>query len=264
MSVEAAIQELRALESSLPSFDGEVRLTIKEDVATLLLDSPNSANALTVKMMRQIGEAVRIVMGDSAIRFLTFEGVGSVFCAGGHLGLVRAGLIETDCGRRMSRAMGEILGELAASDVVSVSVLDGGAIGGGAELAVSTDFRVFGSLGWLRFSQGTLGVAGGWGGVARLASIVPRNVALRLLFRAEVVDASLALKLGIADNVVASAESGVVEFIEELRAVSPSAMKALKQQVVAARRASTDNAEQVRIFATVWGGDEHRSKMSKA
>ena len=93
---------------------------------------------------------------------------------------------------------------------------------------------------------------------------MPRNVALKLLLQAKFVDANLALKLGIADIVVASAELGVVAFIEELRAVSPSAMKALKQQVVAAQGASADNAEQVRIFATVWGGDEHRSKMSKA
>ena len=263
MPVKTAVAALAALESRLPHFDGDVRLLIEDDVATVQLDSPTTANALTLKMMRQVGEAVSVVIRDSSIRFLIIKGSGTHYCAGGHLGLIRAGLIDTDHGREMSRAMGEILGAMAASDVVSISLLDGGAIGGGAELAMSTDFRLFGRQGWLRFSQGTLGVAGGWGGVARLASVVSRNTALRLLLRAERVDAVSALNLGIADALVACAEEEVGAFIAQLRAVSPCAMRALKQQVVAAQGEDSADA-QVRIFSTVWGGDTHRSKMSKS
>ena len=266
MSVERAISDLKLLEAILPAFDGDVRFTVEKDVATLLLDSPSSANALTIKMMRQIGEAVQLMLNDDRVRFLIIKAKGAVFCAGGHLGLVRAGLIDTDHGHKMSRAMGEILSAMSNADIVSVSVVDGGAIGGGAELAMSTDFRLFGKRGWLRFSQGTLGVAAGWGGVQRLSLIVPRNVALRLVLApvTNTVDASLALQLGISDINSDAEKSDISGFIDGLRGVSPNAMRALKRQVVAVQGERSNSAGQAEIFSTVWGGDEHRSKMSKS
>ena len=52
--------------------------------------------------------------------------------------------------------------------MVSVAIVDGPAVGGGAELTTATDHRVFGPGAWLSFRQAALGVAAGWGGAVPL------------------------------------------------------------------------------------------------
>jgi enoyl-CoA hydratase/carnithine racemase len=82
---------------------------------------------------------------------------------------------------------------------VSVAVVTGHALGGGFELALAPDVRVWHEGATAAFLQTKLGVVTGWGGTARLLERVPRNLAIRLLVGGERVSLEAALRHGLAD-----------------------------------------------------------------
>ena len=87
-----------------------------------------------------------------------------------------------------------------------MAVVEGGAVGGGAELATACDFRIMHKAAKIRFKHILLGLTPGWGGGSRLTSIVGRRHALRMMAGAVAVDATEALRTGLVDEVVEMTE----------------------------------------------------------
>lgn len=88
--------------------------------------------------------------------------------------------------------------------LVSVSLIEGFAIGGGAEVSTSTDFRVMtnSEKSYIRFIHHRLSLCPGWGGGSRLVQIIGRNQALKVLLQAEKLPAPKAYELGIVDDIL--------------------------------------------------------------
>lgn len=88
--------------------------------------------------------------------------------------------------------------------LVSVSLIEGFAIGGGAEVSTSTDFRVMtnSEKSYIRFIHHRLSLCPGWGGGSRLVQIIGRNQALKVLLQAEKLQAPKAYELGIVDDIL--------------------------------------------------------------
>lgn len=90
---------------------------------------------------------------------------------------------------------------LSRLEIPSVTLLTGGAFGGGAELALATDFRFISSKASLHFWQSHWGVPGGWNGMLRLgelAQLSPRKVGI-LFACAASLDANAMIRLGLVD-----------------------------------------------------------------
>ena len=102
------------------------------------------------------------------------------FCSGGDLDTVRA-ILNHEGGYKMATLMQDVHWRLAFSDFLTVALVRGRAIGGGAELTTATDLRVFSPDASLSFVQSSMSISTGWGGGSRLAAIVGRRSALRLL-----------------------------------------------------------------------------------
>lgn len=114
------------------------------------------------------------------------------FCSGGDLDTVRA-IFSQDGGYKMATLMHDVHWRLAFSDFLTIALVRGRAIGGGAELTAATDLRVFSPDASLSFVQSSMSISTGWGGGSRLASIVGRRAALRLLLEKGRVHFSAAL-----------------------------------------------------------------------
>ena len=74
-------------------------------------------------------------------------------------------------GFKLATIMHDTVTRLANLPLISVCLVRGRAIGGGAELTLSTDFRVFAPTGKLNFVQARLGVLPGWAGGSKLVSL---------------------------------------------------------------------------------------------
>ncbi|CAM9859444.1 unnamed protein product [Ectocarpus sp. 12 AP-2014] len=267
--------------TSTPDEDGDVRefkdrlrplgpgrvdlfLDDRSGMATLVLDNHERCNALSGTMMVQLADAVNeLEKWDRGVA-LVVHGMGGNFCAGADLSLAREHLRTGADGRSMCALMSDTLTRLRRLPLISVAAIDGAAIGGGAELATSCDFRVVGPESSIRFVQVKMGVSTGWGGGARLVGIVGRRAALRLLAWSPPLAGDEAVALGLVDAVAAEEGGSLAAAREFLGGVltqdSHEAVRAVKKVVAAADLPVSERVHRAEAdeFSVLWGGAHNR------
>ena len=257
LNLEHAREALAALERSAPAAPGRLTLEAGTD-AVIRIDAPRARGALTVSMMRELADAVLALAGTPTRSVLLRSAHPGMFCSGGHLGQVRASLLEVGAGQTMSRCMTVVLDSLWQGPWQVAAFVDGPALGGGSELLTACDAVFVGSQATIGFVHGRLGVVPGWGGAARLVAAVGRRNALALLGTAAVLDAEAALRAGLAQGSLVDGEA----WLDAIRRVPVEAVHAGKRQIQAAASFVRDDDRESEIFGTVWGGPVHRERLS--
>lgn len=221
--------------------------------AEMTLDHDSAANALTTKMMCELVEIVDDWTASPPVVW-TLRAKGRAFCAGGHLGDVRAHLGTPQAGHHMATVMGDALQRLASLPALGIVAVDGAAVGGGSELALCGDVCVMGPSARLAFVQAQRGVAPGWGGAQRLVDRVGKTHALRILLTSPVMSADQAQTLGLALSTT-DVDSQVDQMVSAVLDLEPDVVRAVIAQV----RGSLSEPD---AFATVWGSTGHLARLS--
>lgn len=183
---------------------------------------------------------------------------GEFFCSGGDLSTVKKIANPTD-GYLMCSLMQDTLTRLHCLPLVSVSLVEGRALGGGAELMTSTDFRLSTSTAEVAFVQGVMGVATGWGGGTRLVQLLGYKTALDLLLTARKIYAHEALTLGLTDCILSNDEDKfeqAVMWLHQRIKFEPEIIHTMKNIATAARDQSMNDSleNEKKLFASLWGG----------
>lgn len=178
-----------------------VELTRRDEFAVLTLNRPEKLNALSFAILREIGEAFDEVAGWP-VRALLITGAGAkAFCAGADIEELRnRSLMDQKRGAEFGQA---VFGKLDRFPVASVALINGYAFGGGLELAMACTFRLAAPGAKLGLPEIKLGLIPGYGGSQRLPRLVGQGAALKMLLTGAMIDAAEALRLGLADEVVA-------------------------------------------------------------
>jgi enoyl-CoA hydratase/carnithine racemase len=240
--------------ATLPATDGVVRV-VPGRIATLWLDAPHTRNALTPTMMVQFGDAAAALRDASVV---LLRGAGGTFCSGGDLHAVRTWLAVPGMGRRMGGWMHAATQAFESLGVPLVGVLEGAAMGGGAELVALCDHVIAAPdsrLGWV---QTRLGVRPGFGGEARLARRIGRDAAMRLVDAGTALDAPEALARGLIDALSDDPAAAALAWAESCLRTPTFAARVL------ARRQPTDaptRAAELARFDASWGSVAHRAAL---
>jgi enoyl-CoA hydratase/carnithine racemase len=171
-----------------------------DGVALVRLDRPR-ANALSLALLVQLDEVARRLEVDRPGAVVVWGGE-RIFAAG-------ADISEFGGPEEAARVGGHIrsaLDRLAAIPRATIAAVNGYALGGGCELALACDFRVIADNAKLGQPEILLGIIPGGGGTQRLARLVGASRAKDLILTGRQVDATEALRIGLADRVVAAAE----------------------------------------------------------
>ena len=229
----------------------------------LTINRPAKHNPLSRNVLARLGAAMESAAANPALRCVLLRGAGErYFAAGGDLRdlcSVRSAA-DTQTMVLESRA---ILDAVRSCPVPVIALVNGDAIGGGAELAVACDMRVMASHARIGYMHGRLNLSTGWGGGTDLFDLVGRTRGLRMLARAEMVGATDALAWGLADAIAtdgADLEACAQGFIEPMLAQSPRLMRIFKSQALAARRGDTRDARraaEMRGFVDAWTHEDH-------
>ncbi|HET7539973.1 MAG TPA: enoyl-CoA hydratase-related protein, partial [Polyangiaceae bacterium] len=175
-----------------------VRLERQAAVAILTIDRPERMNALSWATVQRLGEIGRELAADPGVLVCILTGAGDkAFCAGADL-KERQGMSHSQV-REMLNAYRSELGWLETSDFVSVAALNGVALGGGLELALTCDLRIAAPLCSLGLPETGLGIIPGAGGTQRIARLIGESRALDLVLTGRRIDASEALALGLVN-----------------------------------------------------------------
>lgn len=198
-SGQTAGQTTRIGDLTLEHLDGDDR-----GITVLTIDRPERMNAVTDRVFRDLGEAVRRISRDGT-RALIVTGAGDrAFSAGYDLAEL-PGLLETTVQQFLDieDAASGAVHALHALPIPVIAAVNGAAAGGGLSLALAADVRVVAerasfSAAFVRvgFSVGELGTS--W----MLTRVVGYGLAAELAFTGRPVRADEALQIGLADRVV--------------------------------------------------------------
>ena len=202
---------------------------LRDKTMMITLDHASHRNALTGSMMIDFSKIIETLEKNSdSFQFLILRGKNDCFSSGADFSLAGG---PPKIGPAMSALMTDTCRRLQALPCISIAYLEKGAIGGGAELATATDFRIGHKTSFLQFVQSRMGLTPGWGGGSRLVQLIGRQQALKLFLSANKVNAQEALQLGMIDHVVQNEEQAV-EWITSLGQATPGKYYTFKKEAL--------------------------------
>src|SRR5437773_9766704 len=134
--------------------------------------------------------------GSEAVRVIVITGAGRAFCAGADLSVLGAD------GASLVAAGKEVALTIRAAPQPVLAVVNGPAVGGGANLALACDYRIASDQASIGQVFHKLGLVPDWGGSFFLPRLVGPSTALELVWSARMVPAAEAMALGLFDRVV--------------------------------------------------------------
>ena len=172
----------------------------EKPIAWIVLNRPERLNAINPKMIEEIGRALDDLEEDPDVRVIVFKGNGRAFCAGADV-TAFAG-INPLLAMKASRKFQELTLKIHFYTKPTIAAVHGYALGGGLELALSTDFRIASEDAMLGQPEINLGFIPGAGATQRLARIVGPAKAKELIMTGDFIPAVEAHKMGLINKVV--------------------------------------------------------------
>lgn len=212
----------------------DLEYSVKDNVATILLNRPERKNAFTLEMVDAWAQAIRAAEDDNDVRVVVLTGAGDAFCSGVDLDAfkadVRGPLQEKEL---LTRRVHQVAYAMEALSKPAIAAVRGAAVGAGMDMSLMCDIRFAGQS--AKFSEGYIrvGLVPGDGGCFYLPRIVGVSTALRLLWSGEFVDADAALQMGLVDSVHNDDEllDATYEFAHLLASRAPAAVQLIKRSV---------------------------------
>lgn len=210
-----------------------IKLQIKDKIAKVILDNLPKKNALSMKLLEQLNEAISQIESRKDLRVLIFTGQGDeMFCAGADL-KERMSLDEEET-LRLVKNIQKTFSKIVDLSIPTIAALNGHAFGGGLELALACDLRLAVSHVCLGLTECSLGVIPGAGGTQRLTWLVGLSKSLEMILLAKKISAKEALRIGLINYVVENSqdlEETCKEWAAKICENAPLSIKASKKSI---------------------------------
>ncbi|MBI5275181.1 MAG: enoyl-CoA hydratase/isomerase family protein [Burkholderiales bacterium] len=232
------------------------------------VDRAQKHNALARPVLAELAAAVRAAGAREDVRYVVLTGAGDrYFAAGGDLRDL-ADVRDEAAVLAMMEEAGSALDAIRQCPVPVIAFLNGDAIGGGAELALSCDMRLQASHARIGFIQAKLAITSAWGGGPDLFQLIGPAHAMRMMSRCELVGAQQAVLWGLADAVISDGPQGAdfAAFTKPLNACAPQVLRGIKAQAIAARQGlgwKAHRAVEQKHLVQTWLHDDHWAASEK-
>lgn len=205
---------------------------IDNHIGLITLNRPESANAMSRKLLVELNEQITKLNQDPAIRCVILTGGGiKAFCAGADL-KERNDMSETEVIETV-QLIGETVSNIEAISVPTIAVINGVALGGGLELALACDNRIAADDISVGLPETSLGIIPGAGGTQRLARLIGIAQAKRLIFTAKPITSSEAYTLGLVEEIVERHRllKTALDYAHTIASNAPIAVKQAKKAI---------------------------------
>ena len=200
-----------------------------EGVATITLNRPEALNAFSKDVVEEILHALEDIETDEAVRVVVLTGAGEkAFSAGADIKAM-AGITALKA-RELSFMGEKLCVGLENLEKPVIAAINGYALGGGLEVAMSCDLRIASENAKMGQTEINIGLIPGWGGTQRLTRLVGMTKAKELVFTGRIIDARTAEQIGIVNMVVPADKfrETVSQFAKDLASKAPVALKVAK------------------------------------
>ncbi len=178
----------------------DVKLEIKDHIATITMSRPEAMNALNGKVLRELKEVIAQVRDDSDARVVIITGEGPAFIAGAD---IRAMMTKNQIEIRDFTGFGQkVLKDIEELEKPVIAAINGFALGGGLELALACDIRLASTEARMGFPEVGLGIFPGLGGTQRTTKLIGKGKACELIFTGGQIGAEEAARIGLVNRAV--------------------------------------------------------------
>ena len=215
-----------------------IEYEVSDSIGVLRICREDTHNALGRDELDALAETLDAVTADREVRVLIVTGAGTrTFCSGAFLG-------DLNAGRITPKQFQAVMHRLAVLRVPTIARVNGSVFGGGAELALSCDFRIGVSGSRLRVPAAAIGLCYPPAGIARFVDKLGANTARRMLVASETLNAEELFRVGFYDYLVDrdDLDGRVEELALHIAGLAPLAASAMKELVIQAEQGTIDMA----------------------
>lgn len=173
---------------------------LEEGILTVTVNRPDKLNALNHQVLTELDEVMNLVHADAAVRAVVLTGSGQkAFVAGADISeFLQASPGE---GAALAKRGQDLFFRIERSSKPVVAAVNGFALGGGCELALSCHFRLASEHARFGQPEVNLGIIPGYGGTQRLPRLIGQGRAMELILTGAMIDAAEAFRIGLVNHV---------------------------------------------------------------
>lgn len=231
-----------------------LKTDIENNIFTITIHRPEKLNALNKTVLQELNKAMDLVYNDADIKAVIITGSGEkAFVAGADISEFIA--VKDNEGRLLAKKGQDIFFKIENCPKPVIAAVNGFALGGGCELAMSCHFRLASTNAKFGQPEVNLGLIPGYGGTQRLTMLVGRGRAMELMMTGNLIGADEAKTLGLV-NYVESPENLIPvtkEILNLILTKSPVAVSKVIAAVNAFFEPGKDGfSEEVNLFGQVF------------
>ena len=186
---------------------GRVHATRDGAIATVVIDHQERLNALSTPMWRELGEHMRALATDDAVRCVVLRGAGEkAFAAGADIAAFETERYDVASAKQYAKGFHGTLAAIDACPQPVIALIKGACIGGGLEVASRCDMRICGQSARFGIPVNRLGLVVAYEEMRALVDIAGPAGALEIVLEGRVFDAAEAYAKGLVNRVVPDAE----------------------------------------------------------
>lgn len=204
---------------------GFVKTEQQGHIGILTIDRQEALNALSRQVLSDLEAAIDSLAANDDVYVVVLTGAGRSFVAGADIGEM-SGLTAVE-GRALGEFGNKVFLKLENLEKPVIAAVNGFALGGGCELAMSCDIRLASEKAKFGQPEVGLGITPGFGGTQRLPRIVGYGKAMELILSARVIPAAEAREIGLV-NAVYPPEELMDKAMELANAIAAQAQVAVR------------------------------------
>ena len=236
----------------------------KGAIAIVTINRPEAMNALDNNVLQELYDTFMGLDEDRTVKVVILTGVKKAFVAGADIAAMSK---YTPAEAEVFSAFGHKVFDMIENvRPVTIAAVNGFALGGGCELAMSCDIRVASEKAKMAIPETSLGIFPGFAGTQRLPRLVGLGIAKEMLATASMIDAARAYETGLVNHVVPAEE--LMTFCENL---AQKVVKNSTRAIAAGKRLMTEGfdmpfekAEELEaaLFGILFAGHDQREGMA--
>tara|TARA_B100000745_G_scaffold57863_1_gene34274 strand:+ start:728 stop:1483 length:756 start_codon:yes stop_codon:yes gene_type:complete len=221
-----------------------------EGVCIVKINRPTKLNAMNIDVARELVSTFQQLDKDDSVKVIVLTGEGDkAFSAGADIEYMSK--ISADESEVYAKLGQEVTGTIENVSKPTIAAVNGFALGGGCEVAMSCDIRIASDNARMGQPEVTIGIPPGWGGTQRLMRIVGIAKAKELVYTGKMIKADEAKEIGLVNNVV-PLESLMDEVMSMAKTIASNATLAVRMSKTAinkGRNADLDTGLGVELLA---------------
>src|SRR6201996_3478566 len=211
--------------------DGKILQRVVDGVGVVTFNNPEKRNVMSLDMWEGFGQALTELRDDPEVRVVILVGAGDkAFVSGADISQFEKTRHNAEASEEYSKRSAAQRALLADYPKPIIACIHGFCLGGGMQVAMSTDIRIAAEDSQFGIPAARLGIAYGYDGLKHLVSLVGPSWARLLMFTGMRIHSSEAVRIGLVDRVVPNEQlwDATMEIARTISGNAPLAIKAAK------------------------------------